>query len=103
MRELARCIVWAIALGALALLLAAFGHIGLAQADGVLAWAVFAVYSPFYLLGHAFSADAAPWSDSGLDAAVFAAQFLYFLLIVATARVVYRKSGKSGKRGQRKP
>lgn len=94
MRELARCVVWATGLGALALLLAAFGRVGLAQADGALAWAVFLLYSPFYLLGHAFSADPESLSDTGFNATVFAAQFVYFLLIVATVRFVYRRRAR---------
>jgi hypothetical protein len=94
MRELARCIVWAVGLGALALLLAAFGRVGLAQADGVLAWAVFLVYSPFYLLGHAFSSDAQGLSETGFNATVFAAQFAYFLLIVAAARFLHRRRAR---------
>jgi len=92
MRELARCIVWAIALGAPALLVAAFASMGLAQADGLAAWVVFLVYSPFYLLGHAFSADSGdPLPATAFEAAVFAAQFLYFFVIVAVVRYLYRK------------
>lgn len=89
--------VWAVGLGALALLLAAFGSIGLAQADGLLAVAILLLYSPFYLLGHAFSPDAAGLSDAGFDASVFAAQFIYFLSIVATVRYLHRN------RKRRKP
>ena len=84
MRELARCIAWTIGLGAPALLVAAFASTGLAQADGVGAWLVFLVYSPFYLLGHAFSPDSNhSLPDSAFDAVVFAAQFAYFFVIVA--------------------
>jgi hypothetical protein len=79
------------AVGAPALLVAAFAGVGLAQADGAWAWLVFLVYSPFYLLGHAFSAEAHSWPDSAQDAAVFAAQFLYFLLIVAGVRYLGRR------------
>lgn len=75
----------------MALLLAAFASKGLAQADGPLAWLVFVVYWPFYLLGHAFSSDSSDLvPDSGFEAAVFAAQFLYFLTIVAAVRYLSR-------------
>lgn len=97
MRELTRCIAWAMALGAPALLLAALAGVGLAQADGMWAWLVLLVYSPFYLLGHAFSADLAGSSaDPAFEAAAFSAQFLYFLAIVAGARYLYRR--KAGRR-----
>ena len=92
MRELTRCIAWALAIGTAALLLAAFAEAGLAQADGVWAWAVLLVYSPFYLLGHAFIGErAASPALSWFDAAVFGAQFLYFLLITAGVRYLHRK------------
>lgn len=95
MRELARCIAWAIGLGTPALVVAAFGGAGLAQADGWWAWLVFVVYSPFYLLGHAFSAESASsLPDSSFDAVVFAAQFLYFLLAVAAVRYVHRLASR---------
>jgi hypothetical protein len=92
MRELTRCIAWTLAIGAAALLLAAFAGVGLAQADGVWAWAVLLVYSPFYLLGHVFNGEkvASP-ALSGFDAAVFGAQFLYFFVITAGVRYLHRK------------
>ena len=95
MRELTRCIAWTLAIGAAALLLAAFAGVGLAHADGVWAWVVLLVYTPFYLLGHAFSAQKS-WSPglSGFDAAVFGAQFLYFLVITAGVRYLYRKKAR---------
>ena len=92
MRELTRCIAWTLAIGAAALLLAGFAGMGLAQADGVWAWAVLLVYSPFYLMGHVFSSEkAASAVLSGFDAAVFGAQFLYFFVITAGVRYLYRK------------
>jgi hypothetical protein len=92
MRELARCIAWALAVGAAALAVAAFAGTGLAQADGVWAWAVLLVYSPFYLLGHVFGAENSHSPRlSAFDAAVFGAQFLYFLAIVAGVRYAFRK------------
>jgi hypothetical protein len=81
--------------GAAALLLAAFAGRGLAQADGVSAWAVFLIYSPFYLLGHVFGADHS--HSAGLsrwDAAVFASQFLYFFVLTAAVRYLYRKRAR---------
>ena len=95
MRELARCIAWALALGAAALLVAAFASFGLAQVDGVWAWAVLLVYSPFYLLGYVFGADISYSTGlSAFDAAVFGGQFLYFLAIVAGVRLASRKSAR---------
>jgi hypothetical protein len=91
MRELTRCIAWTLAIGAAALLLAAFAGVGLAQADGLWAWAVLLVYSPFYLLGHAFGSAKFSSSLSGFDAAVFGAQFLYFFVITAGVRYLHRK------------
>jgi len=94
-RELTRCIAWSLAIGTAALLLAAFAEAGLAQADGVWAWAVLLVYSPFYLLGHVFSGEgAASPALSGFDAAVFGAQFLYFLVITAAVRYLHRKRAR---------
>jgi hypothetical protein len=93
MRELARCIAWALALGAVALIVAAFASFGLAQVDGVWAWAVLLVYSPFYLLGHVFGADISYSAGlSAFDAAVFGGQFLYFLVIVAGVRFALCKN-----------
>ena len=92
MRELNRCIAWAAGLGAAALLLALFAGAGLAQTDGLWAWAVLAAYAPFYLLGHTFSPDpalAAP--EPAFLALAVAAQFAYFACIVAVARYVYRR------------
>ena len=95
MRELTRCIAWTLALGAVALLLAAFAGIGLAQADGVWAWAVLLVYSPFYLLGHAFGTESShSLALSNFDAAVFGAQFLYFFVITAGVRYLHRKRAR---------
>lgn len=92
MRELTRCIMWAIALGAPALLLAALAGVGLAQVDGPWAWVVFLVYAPFYLLGHAFSPESSnALPDSAFEAAVFAAQFFYFLAIVWGVRFLRRR------------
>ena len=83
---------WTLALGAAALLLAAFAGIGLAQAEGLYAWAVLLVYSPFYLLGHAFAMQGSHEAGlSAFDGFVFGAQFLYFLAIVAGVRYLYRK------------
>jgi hypothetical protein len=92
MRELTRCIAWTLALGAAALLLAAFAGVGLAQVDGVWAWAVLLVYSPFYLLGHVFGSGK-PFSPGwpAFDAAVFGTQFLYFFAITAGVRYLHRK------------
>jgi hypothetical protein len=92
MRELTRCIAWTLALGAAALLLAAFAGVGLAQVDGVWAWAVLLVYSPFYLLGHVFGSGK-PFSPGwpAVDAAVFGTQFLYFFAITAGVRYLHRK------------
>jgi hypothetical protein len=92
MRELTRCIAWTLALGAAALLLAAFAGIGLAQVDGAWAWAVLLVYSPFYLLGHVFGSGK-PFSPGwpAFDAAVFGTQFLYFFAITAGVRYLHRK------------
>lgn len=101
MRELTRCIAWTVGLGALALLFAAFAAKGLAQVDGPWAWLVFLLYSPFYLLGHAFSSSERQLADSTFEAAVFAAQFLYFLAIVAGVRYLHR-SGVAGRRGGRR-
>jgi hypothetical protein len=97
MRELAKCIAWTIAFGAPALVAAAFAGGGLAQADGIWALIVFLVYSPFYLLGHAFSPDAAQTAlpESTFDAAVFVAQFLYFFMVVAAVRYFHRKRAGS--------
>jgi hypothetical protein len=93
MRELARCIAWALALGAAALVAAAFAGFGLAQVDGAWAWAVLLVYSPFYLLGYVFGADTSYSTGlSPFDAAVFGGQFLYFLVIVASVRFALGKN-----------
>ena len=90
MRELARCIAWALALGTAALVVAGFTSFGLAQADGVWVWAVLLVYSPFYLLGYVFGADTSYSAGlSAFDAAVFCGQFLYFLAIVAGVRFAF--------------
>jgi hypothetical protein len=98
MRELTRCIAWTLAIGAAALLLAAFAGRGLAQADGAWAWAVLLIYSPFYLLGHAFSGEhPSPLALSSFDAAVFGAQFIYFFLITAAARYLHRKSARGAR------
>ena len=98
MRELTRCIAWALAVGTVALLLAAFAEGGLAQADGMWAWAVLLVYSPFYLLGDVFSGErAASPALSGFDAAVFGAQFLYFLVITAGVRYLHRKRSRGAR------
>ena len=95
MRELARCIAWALALGAVALVVAAFTSIGLAQANGLWVWAVLLVYWPFYLLGYVVGAETSYSPGlSAFDAAVFGAQFLYFLAIVAGVRFAVRKSGR---------
>jgi len=96
MRELARCIAWTLALGAAALLLAAFAGAGLAQADGVWAWAVMLVYSPSYLLGHWWGNGQPPATVlSAFDAAVFGAQFLYFFLITGGVRYLHRKRSRA--------
>jgi hypothetical protein len=92
MREFARCLAWALAVGAVALLLAVFAGRGLAQADGALAWLVLAIYAPFYFLGHAFSGGSASGlTEASLDAAVFAAQFAYFLFFVFALRYAWRR------------
>jgi hypothetical protein len=95
MRELARCISWTLAVGAVALLVAMFTSVGIAQSDGPLAWLVFAVYSPFYLVSHVLGPDP---SQARLNAlfipSAFAAQFLYFFVFVAASRYLSRKSGR---------
>jgi hypothetical protein len=96
-RELTRCIAWTLALGAAALLVAAFAGRGLAHADGMAAWAVFLIYSPFYLLGHAFGTDSSHSPGvSAFDAAAFGAQFLYFFALVAGVRFFYRRRTRRG-------
>ena len=91
MRELTRCIAWTLGLGALLLLAAVMTGVGLAQMDGALAWLVFAMYAPFYLLGHTLGTQL---SDSVHDplflAAAMAAQFMYVLFIVACVRAFAR-------------
>ena len=82
MREAARCIAWALLVGALALGFALFASGGLQHADGPGAWLLFVVYAPYYLLVHA----RLPWPDAVFVLAAFAAQFLWFLLGVAIVR-----------------
>ena len=86
MRETGRCIAWALLVGALSLAFALFAPGGLQQADGPGAWLLFAVYAPYYLLLHARM----PGPDAALLAAVFAAQFGWFVAAVALARRALR-------------
>jgi hypothetical protein len=87
-REAARCIAWTLAIGACALAFALFGSGGLEQAEGPAAWLLLAVYAPYYALVHARLA----WPDAALMVAVFAAQFLWFLLgVVAVRRLLRRR------------
>ncbi len=91
MRELARCISWTLAFGAIALLIAMFTSVGLAQSEGPLSWLVFVVYSPYYLMSHALGPEAA---QARMNAAfmpmVFGVQFLYFFVLVVTVRRLTR-------------
>ncbi|HSH89312.1 MAG TPA: hypothetical protein VK996_04970 [Ramlibacter sp.] len=97
MRELTRCIVWTLCLGALALVIAAVMDIGVAQTEGASSWLILAVYAPFYLLGHAFHADPSGWlHDPAFLAATIAVQFFYFLALVGATRYLYR--GRSRRR-----
>lgn len=95
MREFARCIAWALLAGAPALGFALFAGGGLQQADGPAAWVLFIVYAPYYLLVHA----RAGWPDAVFLAAVFAAQFLWFLAAAALVRRALR--GKARWRARR--
>jgi len=91
MRELTRCAVWTLCLGALALVSAAVMDVGVAQTEGASSWVVFAVYAPFYLLGHAFHADPSGWlHDPAFLAATISVQFFYFLALVGATRYLYR-------------
>ena len=95
MRELARCLVWTLALGAVALLLALFHGVGLAHADGPWAWVLLLVFWPHYLLAAVRGAGPGPANAPAL----FAAQFVYFLAVVFAVRRLRR--GKSRWRSDR--
>ena len=82
MREAGRCIAWALLVGALALAFALFAPGGLQQADGPLAWLLFVLFAPYYLLLHARM----PWPDAAFPVAVFAAQLIWFVAGVAAVR-----------------
>jgi hypothetical protein len=86
MRELARCLAWTLALGALALLVAMFHGAGLAHTDGPWAWFLLLLFWPHYLLGYGH--DASP--QSLYLPVVFAAQSGYFLTLVAAVRRLRR-------------
>ena len=82
MREAARCLAWAFALGAAALAFALFAGGGLEHSEAPFAWALFAVYAPYYALLHAFGHR----PDLPFLIAVFAAQFAWFFALVVIAR-----------------
>ena len=88
MREAARCIAWTLAIGACAMAFALFASGGLEQAEGPGAWGLLFVYAPYYALVHA----RLHWPEAALMVAVFATQFLWFLLgVVAVRRVLRRR------------
>ena len=76
LRELTRCIAWALALGALALFPAMFTTAGLAQAEGPWAWLVLA---------------AEGWREAVAMPVAFAAQFAYFFGLVWIARRAWQR------------
>lgn len=92
MREISKCIAWALGMGAVALLAAACSGNGPAQMDGVSAWLVFLVYAPCYLLGQVFVPEfSAQTPGTSFMAQAVAAQFLYFFLVAAALRLWLRK------------
>jgi hypothetical protein len=96
-REAARCLAWAFALGAGALAFALFADGGLEHSDGPLAWLLFVVYAPFYALVHAFGHR----PDLPFLIGAFAAQFAWFLAVVVVARSVARGKPRWRRRGAR--
>ncbi|AMO24230.1 hypothetical protein GCM10027034_15680 [Ramlibacter solisilvae] len=98
MRELARCLAWTLALGALALLLAMLPGAGLEHADGPWAWGLLLAFWPHYLLGPGQGAG----SGALHVAAIFGAQFAWFLAVVAAMRRL-RRRGKARWRPGRAP